>query len=83
MDLKFIRQVSGITQAELAAAAGFSHGKMSLAECGYAALSDTEKRKIAEHLKVEVSQIAWPPEPAGARDRYPEDDPPDGDAPHA
>jgi hypothetical protein len=55
---------------------------MSLAERGYAALSDVEK-KIAEYLKVEISQIDWPPAPAGARDRHPEDDPPDGDAPHA
>jgi DNA-binding XRE family transcriptional regulator len=74
MDLKFHRAVARVTQHELANAVGMSRGKMSLAERGFAALSDTEKRKIAEYLKVKVSQIAWPPEPAGARDRYPEDD---------
>ena len=74
MNLKFIRQVAGISQAELAAAAGFSHGKMSMVERGFAALNEREKLLIAKYLKVQVSQITWPPPPPGSRPRYDDDD---------
>ena len=74
MELVFIRKMSGVSQHALAEAAGFSRGKMSLAERGFAALTEREKLLIAKHLKVEVTQIDWPPEPPGTRDRYPEDD---------
>jgi transcriptional regulator with XRE-family HTH domain len=67
MELSFIRRLSGVSQHELAKAAGFSRGKMSLAERGYAALAEAEKRAIAKFLKVEVTQIDWPPAPPGSR----------------
>ena len=60
MDIKFIRKITGFSQSEVAQAAGFSRGKLSLAERGYARLSDDEKEKIANFFQIDVERIDWP-----------------------
>ena len=57
MELVFIRKMSGVSQHALAEAAGFSRGKMSLAERGFAALTFAEKLAIARHLKLSLIHI--------------------------
>jgi len=74
VQLRFIRKMSGVSQHALAKVAGFSRGKMSLAERGFAALTFAEKLAIARHLKVQVSQITWPEPPPGSRQRDDDDD---------
>ena len=60
MELQFIRKMAGFSQSEVARAAGFSRGKLSLAERGFAKLSDAEKAKIADFFQIDAERIQWP-----------------------
>ena len=49
-DLREMRELAGITQFSLSRRSGVSRMRLSLAECGEADLSDTEKQKIISVL---------------------------------
>jgi transcriptional regulator with XRE-family HTH domain len=49
-DLREMRELAGITQFSLSRRSGVSRMRLSLAECGEADLSDTEKEKITTVL---------------------------------
>jgi transcriptional regulator with XRE-family HTH domain len=49
-DLREMRELAGITQFSLSRRSGVSRMRLSLAECGEAELTETEKEKIANVL---------------------------------
>jgi len=49
-NLRDMRELAGITQFSLSRRTGVSRMRLSLAECGEAELSETEKEKIANVL---------------------------------
>ena len=67
MNLPELRFRKRLTQSDVAKPTGIAQSKISLFERGYLELSEHEKRKIAEVLRVNVDEIKpWPGKETGS-----------------
>lgn len=59
-NIRLVRLLKNLSQWEIARLTGISQCRISLVERGYIALDETEVKKIAQVLRVEVSDIFDP-----------------------